>query len=828
MSRNFSHLNIQLLILLVILIALPIKAQVTIGSQNNPHPFSLLELTTNARAGGLRIPQLTKEERDSLKLEQLNISEEEEAKGLVIFNTTIGCMEFWNGKKWISLCTDVQPSTTDNPDSLPDTPNSDSLIYIWSSLPMGGGGFVSGIITCPQKKNLIYARTDVGGAYRWIEETGSWKPITDFLSDSVTSYMGVESMAIDPQAPNKLYMYCGTTYWNSGRSTILYSEDYGDTFVEKAIVTSQFPAHGNDDGRQSGERLAVDPNNGSILLCGSRTRGLWKSTNSGATWTRLNATTFPDNRKIAFVQYIPGSAIVGNATPIVYVGLQYKGGNNLFVSTNGGTTWVAVAGEPTAYMAHRCVLANNKLYITYTYSEGPNISGQSATGQGAVWKYDLGANAWTNITPPNISGSYFSFGEVSVDPDRPGYLLVTTLSDWDRQAWISGGDTTYGDQIFLSTNDGSTWKNLFSPLTALFIEPKIEWLKKRSQLHWTGSSVIDPFNRNRAFFISGNGIYMTENLWDSNPVFKMAVANLEEAVPKELVSLPGAPVSVVNADFDGFIYPDITKYYDRFSPWTTDGSTTGLGVAGKATNVMVRVANEVYLSENTGTTWTQIPNPTSSTEGWCAVGADGNCIVVTPSGQRPYYTFNKGATWTQMPGITTNDIRFFADYEKENIFYANVSNTLRTYTYSGSAFTNTSVAMSGAVNNRLTVVPGIAGEIWFPRGTGGLGRITNANTATPSITTLPLSIVTCVGVGKAAPNKTYPTLYIWGKPKNTDPVGIYRSDNEGVDWIRINDNLHQFGGPDNADFVKGDMNVYGRVYMSTVGRGTIYGEIKTQ
>jgi len=42
---------------------------------------------------------------------------------------------------------------------------------------------------------------------------------------------------------------------------------------------------------------------------------------------------------------------------------------------------------------------------------------------------------------------------------------------------------------------------------------------------------------------------MTENLWGANPVFKMAVTNLEEAVPKELVSLPGAPVSAVNADF---------------------------------------------------------------------------------------------------------------------------------------------------------------------------------------------------------------------------------------------------------------------------------------
>ena len=692
--------------------------------------------------------------------------------------------------------------------------------YSWNSLPVGGGGFVTGIVTCPQERNLIYARTDVGGAYRWIEETQSWKPLTDYLPESTASYMGVESMAIDPQAPNKLYMYCGTSYWNNGQSAILYSDNYGETFVEKAIVTTQFPAHGNDNGRQSGERLAVDPNKGNILLCGSRTRGLWKSTDSGATWTRLDNITFPNNRKVAFVQYISASSTTGNATPEIYVGLQYSGGNNLFVSSDGGDSWQAVENQTTTYMAHRCLLSNGKLYITYTDTEGPGTN-----GKGAVKKYDLTAKTWTDISP---SGNP-SFGEVSVDPTNPDNLVVTTLSMWQRQAWISGGSDSYGDQIYISTNDGANWKNLF-PTSVSFSEPVIEWVKKYSQLHWAGSIKIDPFNKNRAFIISGNGIYMTENLWDAKPMFKMAVTNLEETVPNELVSLPGASTSTVLGDIDGFIYPDITKYYDRYNP--NMGTSTGLAVAGKATNVMVRVGSAVYLSQNTGGTWTKIANPSSTANsGWCAVGADGKCIVVTPSNAHAFYTFNNGSAWTEMPGITSNNIRFFADYEKANVFYANVSNTLRTYTYNEAAGIfeyNASVSLSGAYNNRLTVVPGISGEIWFPRNTGGLGRITNAQTANPTITTFPLSTVTCVGVGKAAPGKTYPSLYIWGKPASTDPTGLYRSDDEGENWIRINDDEHQFGGPGNAQFVKGDMNVYGRVYMSTVGRGIIYGELDSE
>jgi photosystem II stability/assembly factor-like uncharacterized protein len=690
--------------------------------------------------------------------------------------------------------------------------------YVWSSLPVGGAGFASGIITSPQEKELIYVRTDVGGAYRWIAETQSWKPLTDWLGEDKVSYMGVESMAVDPQAPNKLYMYCGTTYWNSGRSAILFSEDYGETFVEKAIVTAQFPAHGNDDGRQSGERLAVDPNLGNILLCGSRNRGLWKSENSGETWTRLDASIFPNNRKIAFVQYVPSSTSQGNPTPEIYVGLLYKGGNNLFVSTDGGATWNPVAGQTTDYMPHRCLLSNGKLYLTYIDSEGPNTG-----GTGAIKKYNLTTQEWTDISPGN-----FSFGEVSVDPENPDALVATSLSIWRAQSWISGGSATYGDQIFISTDDGAHWKNLFSPLSVSYVEPIIEWLKKSSQLHWAGSVKIDPFNRNRAFITSGNGVYTTENLWDSKPVFKMALSGLEETVPNELVSLPGAPVVTVIADYDGFIYPDITTYYNRHTP--SIGSTTGLGIAGKNPQIMMRAGSEIYLTENGGNQWNKLSKPVSdAANGWCAVSADGKILVATPSGKRPYYTLDKGASWVEMPGITSNNIRFFADYEQPDVFYAYVSNNLRTYTYQAASntFEYTSAALPGAYNNRLTVTPEIAGEIWVPKNTGGLGRIRDAHTANPQVGTIALSMVTCVGVGKAAPGKTYPALYIWGKPQASDPVGLYRSDDEGQMWVRINDDQHQFGGAGNAQLVKGDMNVYGRVYMSTVGRGIIYGEISS-
>jgi len=60
--------------------------------------------------------------------------------------------------------------------------------YNWQNVAIGGGGFVSGIITSKTEQNLVYARTDVGGAYRWDVAGNKWMPLLDWTSPNEISY----------------------------------------------------------------------------------------------------------------------------------------------------------------------------------------------------------------------------------------------------------------------------------------------------------------------------------------------------------------------------------------------------------------------------------------------------------------------------------------------------------------------------------------------------------------------------------------------------------------------------------------------------------------
>lgn len=688
--------------------------------------------------------------------------------------------------------------------------------YTWDSLAIGGGGFVSAILPSRTEQGVIYARTDVGGAYRWDKTNNRWVSMLDWVSEEQTGYLGVESIALDPKNAAKVYLQVGISYFNGGKTAILRSSDYGKTFAI-TDVTNQFKAHGNGMGRQNGERLQVDPGSSNVLYAGTRWNGLFKSTDSGATWTRLsglNITTTPNENGISFVAPDPLS-VSGSVAQRLIVGVSRFGsvGANLYRSNDGGATFTAIAGAPTAYMPQRAVYAGDgNLYITYANGAGPHAhwAQPEPMDAGQIWKYNVSTGAWTNVTP---SGNSRAFSGISVDPNNPQRLVASTVNSYLQQ-----GDA-WGDRFFISTNGGASWTDI---VQRGFADDSngVSWVAGQS-IHWAGSIEFDPFDTKAVLVTSGNGIFKTSNIDATPTIWTFNVKGLEETVPLNIVSVPNGPLFTVIGDYDGFRHTDITQYAPIHNPRM--GTTTGLAVAAQATNIVARAGGgdspAIYTSTDTGVTWAKAAMMNGK-NGQLALSANGGVLLHSPQDSTTTYrSTNLGSSWTAVTGLSVSNARPVADPVNSNKFYAYNNGTMMVSTNGGVSFVAAGSLASGG-SNVIRVAPGREGDIWVPLYGGGLARSTNSGASFSTISGV--TYAGAVGFGKAAAGATYPTLYLWGTVNGVR--GVFRSTNTGSSWVRVNNDAQEFGGPANGQFVIGDMNTYGVVYMSTAGRGVAYGK----
>ncbi len=688
--------------------------------------------------------------------------------------------------------------------------------YTWKNVEIVGGGFVPGIIFNTKEKNLIYARTDIGGAYRWNPTTKRWIPLTDFITDAEYWLLGIESLATDPVDPNRVYI-AASAYLQSwaGNGAIFRSADKGTTWQRTDMP---FQMGGNEPGRSIGERLMVDPNNNSIIYFGTRNNGLYKSVDYGATWAKVSS--FPVNGQsnlgIGWVTFDPASGTSGNTTQTIYVGV-IDTATPIYRSTDGGKTWSALPGQPSAGIPHHGMLSSNGIfYVTYGDQVGP----YTMYG-GSVWKYNVNSGVWTNISPivPYANGEQgFGFAGLAIDAQNPNTVMVSTMSRWGPV-----------DDIFRSTDAGATWKSVTankeldtsaSPYLNWGGTPKLGWM--------IGDLEIDPFNSGHILYGTGATIYGADDITnlDSGGIAHIDVRahGLEETAILGLVSPPsGANLLSAIGDICGFRHDSLTEV--QSSGMFTNpifNSSTDIDFAELNPSFVVRVgyANTGLMraaySTDGGTTWTPVasePPNLSDGGGTVAVSADGSTIVWSPSNAPVYYTRNRGTSWTLVSGLS-NGTRVTADRVNPNKFYA-WNSGVSSSTNGGATFT---VKAQTAPWGFVRAVPGIEGDVWLAGDYGGLYHSTDSGVTFTSVGGF--SSTEVVGFGKAATGQTYPAIYVVGVMDSVH--GIYRSDDAGATWIRINDEQHQWGWIGKT--ITGDPRIYGRVYVATNGRGIIYGD----
>jgi hypothetical protein len=252
-------------------------------------------------------------------------------------------------------------------------------------------------------------------------------------------------------------------------------------------------------------------------------------------------------------------------------------------------------------------------------------------------------------------------------------------------------------------------------------------------------------------------------------------------------------------------------------------SATGLDFAELAPEFLVRTGygsgGHGGYSTDGGATWKPFAKePDGRHEaGTVAVAADASAIVWTPDRGAPSYSRDHGDTWTACAGLP-GGVKVVADRADARAFYAwdKQSKTLFVSGDGGRTFS------AGASNlpssdGGLRAAPGHAGDLWLALGGAGLWRSTDGGKSFAQIASD--GEARTVGFGKAAPGKTYPAVYLIGKVGGQ--VGVFRSDDTGATWVRINDDGHQYA---TADVVIGDPRIFGRVYLGTNGRGILYGD----
>ncbi len=712
--------------------------------------------------------------------------------------------------------------------------------YVWKSVIIKANGFIDGVVFSPTEKGLVYMHTDMGGAYRLDAAKGEWVCMTDWIQhdDWSLSQMGAETLAVDPTDAKRVYIGLGTYL---GPSAIVRSVDQGKTW-ERTNVT--FGMNGNGDGRNAGERMNVDPNLPSRLIYGTRDKGLFVSSDYGATWEKDGAfgvtgdSVGPGKQiGISWTLFDGVSGKAGAATPVSYAGVCTLKADKIFRTVDGGKTWRPMPGQPGGgLMPVRAALtADGKtMYLTYATGEHPGPYG--VTG-GTVYRVDGPASAvplWTEIVPKGVSkAGGGGWSGVTLDRQHVGTVYISTIDHY--------GDG--GDDIFRSRDRGMTWERLWINKHR---DDSSAPYAKDSGIHWTGDVQVDPNDANVAFFTTGYGLYRTGNLMAAEPDWVFYNEGFEQSAALELVSPSGGSANLLSAigDRDGYRHENLDESpkFGLFGQKSEFGQAENLAmgtnpsidVAANKPDAVVRVGGAAQYSDDGGITWKLFtpgekkPERGSPQGGHIAISVDGMQVVWSPDRGTVVYAKREGdgwSKWVKAAGLVAGGERrgpaVVADRTTVGVFYAKVGETL-SCSEDGGATWQVRAEKIPAGAGWMRSVPGHSGHLWLVAGNdkaGSLYRSTDGGRTWGPVDGGVLKVVKQVGVGAAAPGKEYPAVFVGGTVG--EKRGFFRSDDEGATWVQINDTEHHYG---NVTVINGDSRVWGRLYVGTNGRGILYAD----
>ena len=295
----------------------------------------------------------------------------------------------------------------------------------------------------PTNSSTVFIGYDDMGPFRADDNFNSFIPL-DPKMDPYDGYDAAKDIEID-QANGDIYLsrYDGLgSAFNSGYSLgqVWKSTDKG---VNWTLISTGLP-----DGRPE---LVLDNSSGTpgnrILFCASYGNGIYKTANSGGTWTEINNGLGADASSVWVLFINP------NNTNELYAGINsFGGGGALYKSVDAGNNWSKLSSFPAFDV------------LTIDYDQTNNIIYVGATdnydfnSDGGLYKSTDDGTTWTKIF------NHTRVIDIEIDQSNPALLYAAS------QPWYGVWLPSISPGIYKSANGGTTWNNITENLSHTFVD----------------------------------------------------------------------------------------------------------------------------------------------------------------------------------------------------------------------------------------------------------------------------------------------------------------------------------------------------------------------
>jgi photosystem II stability/assembly factor-like uncharacterized protein len=220
--------------------------------------------------------------------------------------------------------------------------------------------------------------------------------------------------------------------------------------------------------------FAVVESNTNIVYAATASGGLFKTVNSGITWTPVF-----DDQAVSSI----GDVTVSQSEPdVVWVGTgeannrqSSSWGNGVYKSADGGKSWKHMGLEGTRHIGRIAIHPSNA-NIVYVAAQG-NLWG--ASEDRGVFKTSDGGKTWTKVLyiDPDTG-----VNDLAMDLSNPDTLYASAYQRRRTPFGFNGGGP--GSAIYRTTDGGATWKKLANGL------PKTEMGRIGLDVYRRNSNVV--------------------------------------------------------------------------------------------------------------------------------------------------------------------------------------------------------------------------------------------------------------------------------------------------------------------------------------------------